>query len=333
MANTKKILVSGSWAYDYLMQYDGILQNTILTEKLDHLSAGFTVFKKSIHFGGCAGNIAYNLKLFGNDPLVVGLIGSDFGNYADWLKKNGIDDSTLTLLPNTFTASAYILTDREQNQIQIFHGGAMLAEPESVSMKNYDSIDVDWVIISPDDARRMPRLARECKELGFKYIFDPSQQISNIDEKFLREAVEGAEILIVNEYEADLLTKRLSVSREGLTEMVPTFIETRGEKGSLVVSRGGKNRFLSRDKNVRSEGETFFIPAVRPVKIVEPTGCGDAYRAGLLYGLSQGFGIEKSCQIGALTATYVIETPGTQDHSFTLREFKKRFEENFGEGF
>ncbi len=317
MASAARILVSGSWAYDYLMEYDGLLKEAILPEKLDHLSVGFTVSKKSVHFGGCAGNIAYNLKLFGIDPLVVGLVGSDFGDYAKWMKKNGIDISTLTKLPNDFTASAYILTDREQNQIQIFHGGAMLAAPLAVGMREYRYHSLDWVMISPDDPRRMARLAQECRELELKYIFDPSQQISNMTDAVLQVAIEGASVLIVNEYEADLLSKKFGVTREGLMKMVPTFIETHGERGSSVVSKEG----------------TFFIKSVKPGVVADPTGCGDAFRAGLLYGLQQGLGVEKGCQIGALTATYVLEKEGTQNHRFTMEEFKIRFEDNFGTGF
>ncbi len=314
----KNILVSGSWAYDYLMEYNGLLKDAILPEKLDHLSVGFTVSKKSVHFGGCAGNIAYNLRLLGADPVVVGLIGSDFGDYAAWMKKNGVDISTLTPVPNEFTASAYILTDREQNQIQIFHGGAMLAAPLAVGMREYRYHPLQWVIISPDDPQRMARLAQECKELGLKYMFDPSQQISNMSDAVLHGAIQGATALIVNEYEADLLTKKLGVTREALTAMVSIFIETHGERGSSVVSK--------------DEG-MFFIKAVTPGAVVDPTGCGDAFRAGILFGLSSGLGIERSCQIGALAATYTIENKGTQNHRFTLEEFKKRFEENFGVNF
>jgi len=325
MTNTKKILVSGSWAYDYLMEYEGLLKEAILAEKLDHLSVAFLVAKKSVHLGGCAGNIAYNLKLLGSDPLVVGLIGSDFEKYSDHLKKMGIDASTLTSLPNDFTASAYILTDKEQNQIMMFHGGAMLAAPEAVTMKDYKNHGIEWVIISPDDPRRMARLAEECKELGFKYIFDPSQQISSIDVGLLRGAIEGASILIANEYEADMICKKMNVTREELMQMVPTFIETHGENGSSIVSRGVKND--------ASDAGMFFVKSVMPSAVVDPTGCGDAFRAGLLYGISSGLNIDKSCQIGALAATYTIEQKGTQTHSFTLEEFKKRFEENYGESF
>lgn len=317
MTSSKRILVSGSWAFDYLMEYNGLLKEAILPEKLDHLSVGFTVEKRSVHFGGCAGNIAYNLKLLGVDPLVVGLIGNDFDRYAQWLKKHKIDASTLTTLPDQLTASAYILTDKEQNQIQIFHGGAMLAAPEAVSMNDYSSKEIDWVIISPDDPRRMSRLAQECKNLGIKYIFDPSQQISNMENEVLLEAIKGAAILIVNEYEVDLLTKRFGVTREALQKMVPMLIETLGEKGSSVTTPEG----------------TLLVKSVPAMKVIDPTGCGDAFRAGILAGMNLGLGIEKCCQIGALTATYTIEKNGTQNHFFTLEEFKKRFQENFGENF
>ena len=317
VADGKRILVSGSIAYDNVMKYDGLFKDAILPEKLNHLSVAFTASKKSVQFGGCAGNIAYTLKLFGEDSLVLGAAGSDFSSYEQWLKKCGIDSAAIVQHPEEFTASATIITDKDQNQITIFHAGAMSFGPQALSVRDHNHADLALAIISPDDPHRMLRLAMECKELKIPYIFDPSQQLTSLSEFELREALSSAKVLIANEYEVELICKKLGMTKEQLPAVVPIFIETFGEKGSSIVSPEG----------------TFFVRAVTPLKAAEPTGCGDAFRAGILTGMQLGFTIEKCCKIGSLAATYVLENEGSQNHKFTLDEFKKIFEESFGEGF
>lgn len=312
-----KVLVSGSIAYDNVMSYEGLFKDSILPEKLAHLSVAFTASKKAVHYGGCAGNIAYSLKFFGMDPFILAVAGSDFQEYSEWLKKCSIDASGIIIHPEEHTASATIITDHEQNQITIFHAGAMSFAPKLVSVRDHQHDKISLAIISPDDPHRMLRLALECKELKIPYIFDPSQQLTSLSEFELREALSGAKVLIANEYEVELICKLLKMTKEKLPTLVPTFIETFGEKGSSVVSPEG----------------SFFVPSVRPKNAVDPTGCGDAFRAGILAGMQLGFGLEKCCKIGALAATYVLECEGTQCHRFGLEDFKKRFEENFGEKF
>lgn len=312
-----KILVAGSMAYDHVMTYDGLFKNAILPEKIDHLSVAFTASKKAIHFGGCAGNIAYTLKLFGQQPVVLGAVGSDFDSYEKWMKQCGIDTSALFHHPEELTASATIITDQEQNQITIFHGGAMSFAPQVLSLRDHQYDGIGLAIIAPDAPQRMVRLARECKELKVPYIFDPSQQLTSMNSEDLREALTGATILIGNEYEVELICKMLGLPKENLPSLVPTFIETFGAKGSSIVSPEGM----------------FFVKSVQPGQVVDPTGCGDAFRAGVLAGLQLQLGIEKACQIGALAATYSLENAGTQSHRFTLDEFKLRMENHFGESF
>ncbi len=312
-----RILVSGSLAYDHVMNYDGLFKNVILPSKLDHLSVAFTASKKTVNFGGCAGNIAYTLKLFGLNPLILAAVGSDFAAYDKWLKQCGIDTSALFRHSEVLTASATIITDQEQNQITIFYGGAMSFAPHVLSVRDHKYDGLDLAIIAPDDPQRMVRLAKECKEMNIPYIFDPSQALTNMTVPGLQEALSGAAILIGNEYEVELICKMLGTTKDHLPELVPTFIETYGAKGSSIVSPEGM----------------FFVKAVQPGKIADPTGCGDAFRAGVLAGMQMKLGIEKACRIGALAATYSLEHESTQGHTFTVEAFKKRMEDDYGESF
>ncbi len=315
-----KILVAGSLAYDHVMEYDGYFKDMLLPQKLDSLSVTFTSDTKTVHFGGTGGNIAYTLKLLGCKPLLVGVAGLDFHEYREWLEKNDIDSSSIVISKDFYTASAYILTDKALNQITMFQIGAMGSAPSSVKIADFADQNLSWAIIAPDDAARMVRLSQECKERGIKYIFDPAQQIGNLSAEQLMTAIEGAEILIANDYEAELLSSKLGVSREKLATMVPNYIETHGERGASVKTIGKTGA-----------SESFFVHAVKAGKIVDPTGCGDAFRAGVLAGMEMNFGLEKSCKMGALAATYNLENHGTQGHKFTWKQFAARYAENYGE--
>jgi adenosine kinase len=307
-----KILVVGSIAYDFVMKCDFPFGDVLPAEKMDHLSVCLTTTTQKIHFGGCAGNIGYTLKLLGGDPLLFGVAGKDFDKYQKWLAENEIDPSTIHIQPNFYTASAYILTDSTQQQITIFHIGAMGSAPEALRLSDIDESQISWAIIAPDDQRRMVRLAKECAKAKIPYIFDPGQQIGNLSAEDLRTGIQGAEILIVNEYEARLVSKKLAISAEKLASMVPNYIETHGAEGCIVHTSKGTMR----------------IPAYPPLEIVDPTGCGDAFRAGVLAGLSQNLSLEEACRIGALAATYNLEQEGTQNHRFTREEFLRRMESN-----
>lgn len=307
--NDEKILVVGSLAYDHVMTYDGLFQDGILAEHLDHLSVTFTTDHKLLHFGGCGANIAYTLKLLGVDPVLMGLIGKDSAEYMAWLKKNKIGTSKIVNVPDTFTACAYILTDRKGHQITIFHAGAMDKTPESLSLVDLERTKIGWAIIAPDDHRRMVRLARECFLAGVRYIFDPGQQILKMKPSELLSSIKHSSMLIFNEYEGELLCQQLELSKKELCNLAPLSIETLGEKGARVFQKGSLS---------------FTVAAVKPLKVVDPTGCGDAFRAGLLAGLIKGLDIEKSCQMGTLAATYALENQGTQNHAFTLQQFEAR---------
>ena len=329
-----KILVAGSLAYDHIMRYQGLFEEMILPNMLDALSVTFTTPTQQIYFGGCGGNIAYTLKLLGGHPLLLGLAGKDFDNYGHWLTKNKIDGKGIKILENIYTASAFILTDQKQHQITIFQEGAMQAQPDALSVTDFKEETIALAIIAPDDARRMVRLAQECFQHGIPYIFDPAQQIGNLSSEDLRTSIQNAAILVVNEYESELLMKKLKMSHYELTALTRIYIETQGEKGCFVQTtpdRTSRPGNLLLDHLQSNEAQTFRISAVKPKTIVDPTGCGDAFRAGVLFGLAGGFDLKKSCKIGSLAATYNLEQEGTQNHAFTGDEFQQRFEANFGE--
>lgn len=317
MLLNSKILIAGSLAYDHVMNYDGYFKNMLMPDKLDSLSVTFTTTTKTVHFGGCGGNIAYTLKLLKGNPLLVGVAGKDFEEYGQWLKKQQIDDTGIVISPDFYTACAYILTDRSLNQITIFQVGAMASLPFAINLADYHPEEIAWAMVAPDDTVRMMRLAQQCKHAGIPYFFDPAQQIGNLKAEELEQGIGDATVLIVNDYEAELLTKKMGKSRRQLSAMVPNYIETHGENGSSVKTPAGE----------------FFVRAVRSASIVDPTGCGDAFRGGVLAGLQMGFLLEKACKLGTLAATYNLEHKGTQGHAFTLAAFKKRYEDSFGEGF
>ncbi|HLG25717.1 MAG TPA: carbohydrate kinase family protein, partial [Candidatus Gracilibacteria bacterium] len=260
-------------------------------------------------------NIAYNLRLLGEMPVLMTVVGSDFEPYRARLLELGCNVEHVYASDKALTASAFIVTDREENQITIFEPGAMFTIDTSQSVKDAGAGTLAWAIISPDRPERMVKLSLECAESGVPYVFDPAQQIPNFQNPDLMKALSGAAVVIANEYESALLSKKLGVTPEELSAMVPTFIETHGSKGCSIKSPEGM----------------FFVRAVQPAQIADPTGCGDAFRAGVLMGLRRGFAIQKSCMVGALIATYSLEQPGTQNHRFTMDEFGARFENNFGE--
>jgi len=311
----KKIFVSGSIAYDYIMQYQGKFSDALLKEHLEHINIAFTARNKKMHYGGCGGNIAYGLSMMDVNPLLYGVVGMDFTDYEKWLKKKKISTKHIGKAKDNFTATAYVLTDDKENQVTFFAPGAMESEKDEIELGEVDLLDIEIAILSPDVCKRTVKLAHKLKEAEIPYIFDPGQMTPafNLDDlKFLLNNAFG---YIANHYETELLCKRLSINIEDIVNSVAMFVETRGEKGSIL----------------RKPNEEHHIPIAKPLKIVDPTGCGDAFRAGLLSGLKKGYDHVKACKVGALLSAYVIENSGTQSHKFKIKEFAKRFEENFGE--
>jgi adenosine kinase len=310
-----KIFVSGSIAYDYIMRYKGVFSDALLKEHLEHLNIAFTARDKRMHFGGCGGNIAYSLKMMDVNPLLYGVVGMDFIEYEKWLKKHKISIKHIGKDKDQFTATAYLLTDDKENQITFFAPGAMESIEDEVELTEVDLLDIEIAILSPDICKRTLKLAKKLKEAEIPYIFDPGQMTPAFDHDDLKFLLKNAFGYIANHYETELLCKRLNYNIDDIVNNVHFFIETKGENGSIL----------------REGSEVNHIPIAKPMQIADPTGCGDAFRAGLLSGIIKGYDHVKSCKVGALLSAFVIENSGTQSHNFKMKEFAKRFEENFGE--
>ncbi|MFN2109735.1 MAG: carbohydrate kinase family protein [Anaerolineae bacterium] len=308
------IVITGSIAFDYLMSFPGDFMEHVKPDKLNKLSLSFLVDEMRKQYGGCAPNIAFTLALLGEHPVVMGTAGQDFGDYREWLQAHGVDTSGVTIIPDVFTASFFVNTDLNQNQIASFYTGAM-AYARELSFHNVAE-PVDITIVSPNDPQAMQKYPMECKALGIPYIYDPSQQVVRLDGVALWEGVNGADILIVNDYEYELLKDRTDMSDAAIRAAVKrAVIVTRGEQGS----------------HIWADGEEMVVPVVPPQQVLDPTGVGDAYRAGLIKGLALGLPWRICGQIGALAATYVLETHGPQTHSYTLAAFGERYKTVFGE--
>ncbi len=303
-------LICGSFAFDTIMVFHDKFQNHILPDKVHILNVSFLVPEMRREFGGCAGNIAYNLKLLGETPLPMGTVGSDFGSYADWMDKQNISRKYLRQV-ETYTAQAFITTDADDNQITAFHPGAMSLSHENSIL---DTEGVKIGIVSPDGREGMIEHAQQFVEVGIPFIFDPGQGLPMFNGEELLDFAEKATWITLNDYEAQMFEDRTGKSAHKLAEMVDALIITRAGEGSYIYALNHR----------------YDIPAAQVEAINDPTGCGDAYRAGLLYGLLNGLDWKTTGQIASLMGAIKIETPGTQNHSFTMDEFRQRYEVNFG---
>jgi adenosine kinase len=308
------VLITGSIAYDYIMVFPGYFKEHILPEKIEHISVSFLVDSMKKQRGGVATNIAYNLALLGERPKIMATVGQDFGEYRAWLEANGIDTSAIVEVPDEFTASFFVSTDLEQNQIASFYTGAM-AHAKELSFKQHAKSDpIDLVIVSPNDPAAMTLYTRECKALGLAYIYDPSQQIIRLSGEELAEGVQGSTMTIVNEYEFDMLKNKTGWSDARVSRETQVLIVTCGERGS----------------EVRVDGRCIDIPAVPARREADPTGVGDAYRSGIIKGYLKKLPWKTTGQMGALAATYVLEEYGTQNHRYSYEQFVARYREHFG---
>jgi len=304
-------LICGSIAYDNIMSFDESFKSHILPEQIHILNVAFLVPKMRRDFGGCALNIAYNLKLLGEDPLPMGTAGKDFGSYEVWLKEWGIRQDCIRVLEETFTAQAFIITDIDDNQITAFHPGAMSYSQHN---KVSDAQEVTLGIISPDGRDGMIQHAEEFALAEIPFVFDPGQGLPMFDGSELRRFVEKANWVTVNHYEWELLKERTGWDVNDFKDNLQALIVTQGGEGSTIYT---------------SEND-YQIPVVIPGAVCDPTGCGDAYRAGLLYGLLHGYDWLTSGCIASLMGAIKIESHGTQNHHFEFEEFKRRFEASFG---
>jgi adenosine kinase len=307
------IVVTGSIAFDYLMRFPGDFLEHVKPDRLQKLSLSFLVDDMVRQRGGCAPNIAFTLALLKERPLIMGTAGVDFGDYRLWLEDHGVDTSAIKIVPDVFTASFFATTDQNQNQIASFYAGAM-AHAHTLSFRDLEE-PLDLTIISPNDPRAMDVYVEECKALGIPYIYDPSQQVVRASAESLREGVMGADILVVNDYEYELLKDRVDMTDEEIRDAV---------RRAVIVTLGEEGVMIWTDEKVQ-------VPAVPPRRILDPTGVGDAFRSGLIKGLALGLPWDACGRIGTLAATYVLETQGPQAHSYTLPEFVARYTSVFGE--
>jgi adenosine kinase len=306
-----KIVVTGSIAYDYLMSFPGKFTEHFLPEHMNRVSLSFLVDTMDKRRGGCAPNIAYTLALLGERPLLLATAGQDFGEYRQWLDVAGVDTSHVKQIDGKFCASFFCSTDVDNNQIASFYTGAM-ADAGQLSFRTVS--DCGLAIIAPNDPGAMVQYAEECRTLGIRYIFDPGQQCARMSGGELRDGITGATMVIVNDYELELLRQKTGLSEDDILGVAETLIVTRGEHGSSVITRGG----------------CADVAAVTPHRIVDPTGVGDAYRGGLMKGLALGLPYVASARLGSVAAAYALEHLGGLSHSYTWDEFRRRYEEHFG---
>ncbi|HKW38998.1 MAG TPA: carbohydrate kinase family protein [Burkholderiales bacterium] len=308
------ILICGSIAYDNIMVFPGRFRDHILPEQIHILNVAFLVPELRREFGGCAGNIAYNLKLLGSDPLVMGTVGDDSRPYLERLARLGVKLDCVRQVPGTFTAQAFITTDLDDNQITAFHPGAM---DQSHQNRISGELGASLAIVAPDGKEGMQLHARQLAELGIPFMFDPGQGLPMFSGKELLTLVEQATYVAVNDYEGRMLEERTGRKLDELAARLKALILTRGAEGSVIYA----------------DGKRFDIPSARAKAVVDPTGCGDAYRAGLLYGIAAGFDWLKTGRLASLMGAIKVASRGGQSHSVTRGEIGTLFRSNFGADF
>ena len=306
-----RIIVTGSIAFDYLMSFPGKFTEHFLPEHFQRVSLSFLVDSMDKRRGGCAPNIAYTLALLGERPLLMATAGQDFGDYRRWLDAAGVDTSLVTEVEDKFTASFFCSTDQANNQIASFYTGAM-AHAAELSFRTAGKVDL--AIISPNDPAAMTQYAEECRTLGIRFIFDPGQQCARMSGAELADGINGASMVICNDYELELIREKTGLGEQEILARAGSLVVTRGEHGSSVFS--GDSRVD--------------VPSVAPTKIADPTGVGDAYRGGFMKGLAHGAAPEVCARLGSVAATYALEHLGGQAHAYSWTEFKKRYEQHFG---
>ena len=304
-------LICGSMAYDTIMVFKDQFKNHILPEQIHILNVAFLVPEMRREYGGCAGNIAYSLQMLGGHPLIMATVGDDFAPYAARLENLGLAQTHVRHVPGHFTGQAFITTDLDDNQITAFHPGAMnMSHLNSVAMARQATLG----IVSPDGREGMIQHAREFAELDIPFVFDPGQGMPMFSGAELLAFIEQATYVTVNDYEAKLLQDKTGKTLSQIAQRVKALIVTLGADGSLIYA----------------DGKQIAIPTPKPKAIVDPTGCGDAYRAGLLHGIQQGWDWQTSGRLASLMGSLKIASRGGQNHKFTRAELAGLFEQHFG---
>ena len=309
--NPGRALICGSVAYDTIMVFQDQFKNHLLPDKLHMINVSFLVPQMRREFGGCAGNIAYNMKLLGDTGCIMATVGQDFGPYSEWMDKIGVPRDYIRVLNEEHTGQAFITTDLDNNQITAFHPGAM---GHSHLNKVGDASDIALGIVAPDGRDGMIEHAQQFAAAGIPFIFDPGQGLPMFGGEDLRTFIEQASWVTVNEYEWSLMAERTGWTEADVARRVAALIVTQGGEGSSIYTDGGK----------------ITIPPAPARSVVDPTGCGDAYRAGLLYGLLHKLSWEQTGRVASLMGSLKIESRGTQNHLFDSEQFKQRYRNLFG---
>lgn len=300
-----KIIISGSLAYDRIMEFPEYFVDHFLPDKLHEINVCFMVNGMVENFGGTAGNIAYALKLLGGEPEISAAVGMDSHRYVDWLHQNGISTDRLRFLNDEWTAGAFITTDKSDNQITCFNAGAM-QHSSNLDMSGLDARAL--VIVSPGNLSDMIEIPKSCRAKDIRYIFDPGQALPLLHSNDLLECIDGCCLLMVNDYEMSLILSKTEKTKAEILERAGSTVITLGQDGSIL----------------HDQAMTLKIPAFQAKKVVDPTGAGDAYRGGLLQSLAEGKPLEEGCRIGSACASFAVECYGTQVYSFTQAEFNTR---------
>lgn len=307
-----KVIVTGSLGYDYIMDFPGRFADRIMPDKIHEISLSFVVEKLVKQFGGTAGNIAYTLKLLGLEPLILSAAGNDFSQYKDFLKSHQIRTDYISVIPHITCGIYFVVTDKQDNQIGSFYAGAM-THNRKLALKSVKD-KAELIIIASNNPDAMQKYVREALSLKIPYMYDPAFQIDNLSATELTRGISGAKILIGNDYEIELITQKLKITHQQLLAMSQIVVTTLGVQGSLIETNSAK----------------FKIRPARPRSTSDPTGAGDAYRAGFLAGYLRGFDLTTCGQMGSLAAVYTVEKYGTITHKFTRTQFIRRFQSNFG---
>jgi len=307
-----KILVSGSLAFDKIMNFPGKFSDHILPEKIHQINLSFAVQDLKENFGGTAGNIAFNLALLSENSIVLAAAGNDFSSYAEWLKNNNVNVDLVNVIADEKTTCAFITTDSVDNQITAFYMGAMKYTGKTPD-KNL--LSDAWAIVAPGNVEDMVALPKLYKEHGVPYIFDPGQQLPVMSADNLRDGIIGANVLISNDYELSLIMDKIGWNEAKILENVEILVTTLGEKGALI----------------KTKSEIYSIPPAHPENTCDPTGAGDAFRAGFIKGLINGWPVEIAGKFASVVAVYTVEKYGTQTHKFNFEEVDKRYKNNFNE--
>ncbi len=305
------IVLTGSIAFDYLMTFPGKFKDHILLERLERLSLSFLVDSLVRQRGGIAANIGYTMALLGAQPSIMATAGKDFNEYKDWLEEHGVDTSPIKIYPDLYTASFFVSTDETNAQIASFYAGAM-AKAVELSFHGLKA-KPDLAVISANEPKAMEIYIDECIDLNIPYVYDPSQQTVRLEAPPLKHGIRNCESLFVNDYEFELIREKTGLTIDMILQNSAFVVITKGEHGATV----------------HTSDQTIDVPAVEPNEIVDPTGVGDAFRAGFLRGYLADFSLERCAQMGSVSASFCLEAQGPQGHHFEAGSFEERFRQNF----